>query len=139
MAMDSVYSLLNALCESFFIDSGVNCDGGDKAKVIKLCRKKAFEILFEAGNASTKEPQIVKIIEEYQVYIFEQRLSADTVRKNFRIGQLETILKKIALRARDETTNRVLELLFCLRDGAPDSNEPMVSELTAQLPTNPLE
>lgn len=111
--MDSVYSLLNTLCESICVeDRGIS----DKT-AIRRCRKKAFEILFEAGNGTKFSSQNVNISEDLQVCIFEYRLRAHTVNKKNHVTELERCLESLAKNSGAVTElSSVLEFLLHLRD-----------------------
>lgn len=109
--MDSVYGLLNTLCESICVQEAGVCE----KTTIRRCRKKAFEILFEAGNGTNNFSQNSNIVEDLQICVFEHRLRADTVRKKEHATELERCLEQI-IKTGAVDLGCVLEFLLHLRD-----------------------
>lgn len=122
--MDSVFSLVNALCESFCINAQGKPD--EKRKVIKACRKNAFEILFETGNQNNFSGGRKDIVEELKIHHFELKLRADTIKKKQQADAFEDLITQlIQIGPLDAATSNVLELLLALKDGGGggESNE----------------
>lgn len=120
--MDSVFSLVNALCESFCINAQGKPE--EKRKVIKACRKNAFEILFETGNQNNFNGGRKDIAEELKIYHFELKLGADTIKKKQHADEFEELIAQLAqIGPLDETTSNVLELLLALKDGDGKNSE----------------
>ena len=111
--MDSVYGLLNTLCESICVREVVVHD----KTAVKRCRKIAFEILFEAGN-STQYSHNSNVVEDLQICVFEQRLRADTVSKKNHVDALERCVESFVSKSGTITdgVGSALELLLHLRD-----------------------
>lgn len=138
--MDSVFSLVNALCESFCINAQGRPE--EKRKVIKACRKNAFEILFETGNQNNFNGTRKDIIEELKIHHFALKLRADTIKKKHEADEFEELLSQLSQNGPlDAATSNVLELLLALKDGATgngsedDANGVIVSTLLL-LPLN---
>lgn len=120
--MESVFSLVNALCESFCVSA--NGAPEEKAKVIKACRKNAFEILFEKGNQNNFNGGRRDIVEELKIYHFELKLKADTIRKKQHAEAFEELIAQLVqIGPLDEGTANVLELLLALKDGGECAEE----------------
>lgn len=129
--MESVFGLVNALCESFC----VNGKPEDNRKAVKLCRRKAFEILFEQGQPNNFNGRR-DIIEDLKIHLFELKLRANTVKKRKHAEEFEELLHQLQKQEPlDESSANVLELLLELRESNIENkrnvNGPMVSSLTS--------
>lgn len=132
--MDSVFSLVNALCESFCI----NAEGKpeEKRKVIKACRKNAFEILFETGNQNNFSGGRKDIVEELKIHHFELKLRADTIKKKQHADEFEELITQLTqIGPLNAATSNVLELLLALKNGGGDITEENASGLSLVVST----
>lgn len=122
--MDSVYGLLNALCELICIKKERRFD----QTTVRRCRKKAFEILFEASYG-TNFPQNSNIVEDLQICVFEHRLRADTEKQKELVHEFERCLENLVKTGVVKELANVLEFLLHLRD----ANQNVANDVRAGL------